>query len=310
MSRCAAAAIKLSLLCAASAANLPVLVVPCLCRCIVACPMMPLTPPKLERVSGYPREHRLWRHEKMREGGIRGGGATSSGATAGRSCSACECARTLLHLLAPCLAALHGQGTPVSCLPYTPGGLCGAQVHQQLQRLRASSPVATPVSRQLGRHWHQHFRTGCSTTCLLWSGLHESLLLGVRPCRKQASSTMQRLIPSKQYAQAAATCYSSTTTATGPPVALHPHAADVCHRTQPASSLARMPWSCRCPNSASAASQGPYSCQDNAECCSGRCACRPAVGGSTGTEPLDIQVLPAYRWWCGPVVARSTLDSG
>ena len=47
---------------------------------------------------------------------------------------------------------------------------------------------------------------------------------------------------------------------------------------------------CRCPGSTAAASQGPFSCQTSDECCSGRCACRPAVGGTTGAEPFDVEV--------------------
>lgn len=49
----------------------------------------------------------------------------------------------------------------------------------------------------------------------------------------------------------------------------------------------------KCPGSAAVAAQGPFSCKIHDECCSGRCNCPPAVGGATGTEPFDVQVLGA-----------------
>lgn len=61
----------------------------------------------------------------------------------------------------------------------------------------------------------------------------------------------------------------------------------------PAGCLAFDPTLNKCPGSAAAASQGPYSCAAHEECCSGRCNCPPSVGGPTGSDAFEVPVLGA-----------------
>lgn len=49
----------------------------------------------------------------------------------------------------------------------------------------------------------------------------------------------------------------------------------------------------KCLDSAAVASQGPFSCKTNTDCCSGRCNCPPSVAGASGTDAFQLQVLGA-----------------